>query len=195
MSSFSKDEFEKRFPNIYHNFLKLGYKIPFDKVPISPAFHYSMGGIKVDNNSLVANTKNLFAVGEVACTGVHGANRLASNSLLEGLVFSHLAVEKSLNNRFKIDINKLNIKQKEYKLQIPSDKKIKEQLRNLMWKTVGIIRNADELKETSIKIDQMLSNDIGRLLYLRLLTASAIVKEAINNTSSIGAHYLQKDKK
>jgi L-aspartate oxidase len=195
LSNFTKTKFQKRFPNIYHNFVNLGYDLPQDKVPISPAFHYSMGGVKVDKYSLVSNSKNLFAIGEVAYTGVHGANRLASNSLLEGLVFSKLAVQKSLENQFKIDPKLYNKPQKHYTLLKPQDKKLKQQLRALMWNSVGIIRNTQELEDTLFVLKQMLSKDIGRLLYLRLLVATSIVTQAIANTSSIGAHFIQqKDK-
>lgn len=86
----------KRFPTIYNECLKRGIDISKDLIPVTPAQHYLMGGIEVDLNSRTS-MKNLYACGEVSCTGVHGANRLASNSLLEGLVFS---------KRAAIDINK-----------------------------------------------------------------------------------------
>ena len=73
----------------------VGFDLPKELVPISPAFHYAMGGIETSLDAKVKGIKNLYAVGEVACSGVHGANRLASNSLLEGLVFSQIAVETS----------------------------------------------------------------------------------------------------
>ena len=79
--SFEKNAFRKRFPNIYANFNDLGYDLPFERVPISPAFHYAMGGIQTGLDAKVLGMKNLYAIGEAACTGVHGANRLASNSL------------------------------------------------------------------------------------------------------------------
>ena len=94
--NFNEKFFKKRFPTIYMIFRNLGYNVPHEPVPISPAFHFIMGGIEVDTFSKVKGYKNLYAVGEVACTGVHGANRLASNSLLEGLVFSKRAIEDSL---------------------------------------------------------------------------------------------------
>lgn len=81
---------EKRFPNIYKACQEEGYDLTKDDVPVTPAQHYFMGGIKVDLESRT-NVKGLYAVGETSCTGVHGANRLASNSLLEALVFSKRA--------------------------------------------------------------------------------------------------------
>ena len=85
-----KLDIRERFPNIYDHLIKNGINPYKDKVPIVPAQHYTMGGIKVDINSKTS-MKNLYAIGEVACTGVHGQNRLASNSLLESVVFGKRA--------------------------------------------------------------------------------------------------------
>lgn len=86
----SSEYIKNRFPKIYSECLKAGIDITKDLIPVSPAQHYFMGGISVDLNSKTS-MNNLYAVGEVTCTGVHGANRLASNSLMEGLVFSRRA--------------------------------------------------------------------------------------------------------
>ena len=97
-----KLDIEKRFPNIYKQLIKKGINVLKDKVPVVPAQHYTMGGIKVNMDSKTS-MKNLYAVGEVACTGVHGQNRLASNSLLESVVFGKRAahsinVENNVSN-------------------------------------------------------------------------------------------------
>lgn len=84
---------KERFPNIYKACLEEGYDLTCDDIPVMPAQHYFMGGIKVDTESRTS-LKGLYAVGETSCTGVHGANRLASNSLLEALVFSKRAAEE-----------------------------------------------------------------------------------------------------
>lgn len=97
-SHIEKDEILKHFPNIYSKCLEEGYDITKENVPITPAQHYLMGGIKTDLNGSTS-MKNLYAVGETACNGVHGANRLASNSLLESLVFSRNAANKIENDK------------------------------------------------------------------------------------------------
>ena len=90
MSSMAEEKLKKRFPTIYEKCLDEGYNLSSDLIPVTPAQHYFMGGVKVNTDSQTS-MKNLFAVGETSCTGVHGANRLASNSLLESLVFSKRA--------------------------------------------------------------------------------------------------------
>ena len=85
-----KEEIMRRFPNIYRHCMEVGYDLSKEDIPVTPAQHYLMGGIKADTYGRTS-VKNLFAVGETACNGVHGANRLASNSLLESLVFSERA--------------------------------------------------------------------------------------------------------
>ncbi len=189
--NFEKNNFKQRFPNIYKDLKEIGFDLPYERVPISPAFHYSMGGIKVDLNSKVSGFSNLYAVGEVASTGVHGANRLASNSLLEGLVFSKLAIDESLKINFKINNNDYKKVIPHYILKKQKDKAIKDALRNLMWINVGIVRTRQELIDALEEIEIYLKEDTGRLLYLRLLTAKSIVTSAIERKSSIGAHYIK----
>lgn len=92
MTKKSKEFLMYRFPFLYNECLKRGYKMDKDLIPIAPAHHYCMGGIKVDLFSRTS-MNNLYAVGEASCTGVHGSNRLASNSLLEALVFAKQASE------------------------------------------------------------------------------------------------------
>ena len=87
-----EDEIKRHFPNIYEQCLKEGYDVTKEFIPVVPAQHYFMGGIKVDLDSLTS-MNHLYAVGETSCNGVHGANRLASNSLLESLVFAKRAAE------------------------------------------------------------------------------------------------------
>jgi len=187
--NFEESFFRHRFPTIYKNFQELGFDVPKEKVPISPAFHFMMGGIEVDYYSKVKGFKNLYAIGEVACSGVHGANRLASNSLLEGLVFSKRAVEDSLLQEIDFKEKKFLINQTLLVKNI--DKKMKNLLRKTMWDKVGIIRNIKDLQEAADIIEDIEKKDIGRFLKLRVLTAKEIVKAALNRKESIGAHYIE----
>jgi len=185
--NFTEEFFKKRFPTIYMIFRNLGFDVPHQKVPISPAFHFMMGGIAVDYYSRVKGFANLYAIGEVACTGVHGANRLASNSLLEGLVFSKRAVEDTLLENDSFEPKEFPTFDKP--LQKEGDAAKKQQLRRTMWQKVGIIRRGSELAEAKEQVEQMLSSDIGHLLELRARTAKAIIDAALARKESIGAHY------
>lgn len=100
----SAEQVQHRFPNIYRKCQEAGYNLAMDLIPVTPAQHYLMGGICVDINGQTS-MKCLYAVGETACNGVHGANRLASNSLLESLVFAERSAQAILN-QFKEDRNK-----------------------------------------------------------------------------------------
>lgn len=191
--AFEKEAFKKRFPNIYANLKDLGYELPFERVPISPAFHYSMGGVETELNAKIKGMKNLYAVGEIACTGVHGANRLASNSLLEALVFSQIAVETSLEENFKIDKRNYDKPIINYVRNKEIDKDIKNDLRKIMWTNAGIVRVPNELKKSLEKIEEYLKCDVGRLLRLRLLTAKSILKAALDRKKSLGAHFIKED--
>jgi len=184
-SEWSEEFFRNRFPTIYFKLKNFGYDIPKDLVPISPAFHYMMGGIKVDKNSKVLGFDNLYAVGEVANTGVHGANRLASNSLLECFVFAKLCA-KNINAN-NIQISKTFSINNEV-LKNNSDKIYKNKLRDIMWNNVGIIRNKSDLEKALLFIDESI-NKVGRLTRLRFLTAREIVIQALNRKYSLGAHY------
>ncbi|WP_323592307.1 L-aspartate oxidase [Aliarcobacter butzleri] len=191
--TFEKKAFKERFPNIYANLKDLGYELPFERVPISPAFHYSMGGVETELNAKIKGMKNLYAIGELACTGVHGANRLASNSLLEGLVFSEIAVETSMKENFKIDPSNYDKPIINFVRNKEIDKDIKDDLRKIMWVNAGIVRIPSELKKSLEKIEEYLKKDVGRLLYLRLLTAKSILKAALNRKKSLGAHFIKED--
>lgn len=189
LNGFTKERIQQRFPNIYRNLTELGFHLPEDPIPISPAFHYAMGGIPTDLHGRIEGFSHLYASGEAACSGVHGANRLASNSLLEGLVFSREIV-RTIEQSEIDDDSLMNFPEPKFTLEIPSDEAGKEQLREIMWKNVGIIREVEQLHTAMNAIQEMLEQPVGRLLQLRLYCARAIIEAALNRRDSLGAHYI-----
>ncbi len=189
--NFETKYFEKRFPNICKTLRGLGFNVPMQKVPISPAFHYAIGGICSDLNARVPSVKNLYAIGEVASTRVHGANRLASNSLLEGLVFASRAVEEILKNNEKKAFVEFEVSQTV--MSFKDDKAKKNQLRRIMWENLSIIRTKHGLNDALGTINALLKENIGTLLKFRLLTAKAIVSGALLRDKSIGVHTIQEE--
>jgi len=185
-NNFDEKYFEERFPNICKNLRALGFNVPKERVPISPAFHYAIGGIKSDLKGRVPNVKGLYAIGEVASSGVHGANRLASNSLLEGLVFAKevaLDIVQSNDKREFVDFGITN-----EVMSLKEDKSKKNKLRRIMWENVSIVRTKRGLNDALSAINALLNENIGRLLKFRLLTAREIVKSALQRDESIGVH-------
>lgn len=185
---FDQAYFRGRFPNIYNALRDLGYSLPDQRVPISPAFHYAIGGIKSNLDGSVPATQGLYVIGEAACTGVHGANRLASNSLLEGLVFGKYAAQ-TINQTANDPCTKQFSVRKE-PLEVLGDKEKKDRLRRVMWEYVSIKRTPTGLQKALEEITTMLESSVGRLLKLRLLSARSIVKSALNRRDSIGVHYI-----
>ena len=114
MEPIDKKDIKSHFPNIYEHCLKEGYDVTKECIPVVPSQHYFMGGIKVDYNSKTS-MENLYAVGETSCNGVHGKNRLASNSLLESLVFAKRAAKDITKENKKIEDINLNIDLSKYK--------------------------------------------------------------------------------
>jgi L-aspartate oxidase len=191
LNNFEEGFFMKRFPSIYFNMNNIGYNLPIDLVPISPAFHYAMGGIKCDLFGRVEGVDSLYVVGEAANTRVHGANRLASNSLLEGFVFSkRVALDIKISSKLKK--KDVEFDEVEPSLIKPADKKLKNELRNLMWSYAGIKRDEKNLKNALNRVEEMLKLPIGKLLRLRLLSSREIIKSAIKRKVSLGAHYITK---
>ncbi|AGB41100.1 L-aspartate oxidase [Halobacteroides halobius DSM 5150] len=187
---------EERFPTIYQTCLEAGIDITKEYIPVAPAAHYLMGGIKTDSNG-ETNLARLFACGETACVGVHGANRLASNSLLEGLVYGRRAAKQASQYLNKmVDLKGLDFSfqaQRETKNTI---KEVKAVLNNIMIDKVGIVRNKEGLKQASSQIKFLLTNlnynlsspadwEVQNLLTIAQLT----IKAALVRQESRGAHY------
>jgi L-aspartate oxidase len=155
MTHFEPDYLMERFPHIYKECLKYRVDMTKNMVPVSPAAHYMCGGIKTDSFAKTS-IKNLYAVGECACTQLHGADRLASNSMTEGLVFSTRLVEK-----IRPEIKKEKIAKKEteptyiYDVKNGRLDKLKKQLQEIMWYYVGIIRSKKGLNIAKGKIAKL----------------------------------------
>ena len=190
-SNFDYHYFMQRFPNIFKNLQDLGFDVPEQRVPISPAFHYAIGGIKSDLNGRLPHVNGLYAIGEVASTKVHGANRLASNSLLEGLVFARRAAEDILKSKNSKEFVEFEVSDEVMSLK--DDKAKKNLLRKIMWENVSIVRTKDGLNDALNQINALLNEKIGKLLKLRLLTAKEIVLAALARDKSIGVHFIKKD--
>jgi len=197
------DELIKHFPNIYHKCKSIGIDITKDPIPVVPAAHYSVGGIVVDKFGQTS-INNLFAGGEAANTGLHGANRLASNSLLEALVYSHNAAQKA----------KELIKDIEWNEDVPDwdDKGTKlieemvlinqefKELQQIMSNYVGIVRTNLRLKRALKRIELLYheTEDLydrsklnQRICELRnsISVAYLITKMALRRKESRGLHY------
>lgn len=200
-----KEFIKKRFPNIYKKCLSLGIDITKNLIPVVPAAHYSCGGIKVDLSGST-NIKGLSACGECSSTGLHGANRLASNSLLEAMVFSKKLADDIEKNMIKCeDINK------EIKWEEAWAKKSEEavlvnhnwdELRLNMWNNVGIIRSFDRLKRALNRIEMIktetesyywrykITKDLVELRNL-ITVSELIVRSAMSRLESRGLHYMK----
>ena len=189
-----KDFVKSRFPRIYETCLRYDVDITEDLVPVSPAAHYMMGGVKTDLSGQT-DIRGLFAAGEVACTGVHGANRLASNSLLEGLVFGARAGSAALQSAIKPDIT-IARTGKPGISSIKDGEAVKRVLRKVMWEKAGIIRCGSSLAEAKKKLRHFGKITSGTYLtrleleIKNMLTVSTIIIEAaLSRKGSVGAHY------
>jgi len=148
--SFDKEYFAKRFHQIFELCESFDIDVSRDLIPVRPSAHYMIGGVKTDITTRTS-VKNLYACGEIACTGLHGANRLGSNSLLEGLVFGKIAGRQASQHSMA-DIT--GLRHPVIKYQVPhSDRTrldaadVRNSLRALMWRNVGITRRTQPLRE------------------------------------------------
>jgi L-aspartate oxidase len=187
-----------RFPHIYRFCLDHGLDITKGLVPVAPAAHYLMGGIKV-NTWGETNIAGLFAAGETACTGVHGANRLASNSLLEVIVFSKRIIERTRETAKAIPAS-VTTKADCYHLEEQRKLKTVSQLnlsnlRSLLWDKVGIVRSGEDLSKAADILatwQDLLSQPTDRPSYElnnTILNARLIAEAALLRQESRGAHF------
>jgi len=208
-SHMPSEKIRERFPYIYEQCLKVGIDFSREPVPVVPAAHYFCGGVLV-NEWGNTNIENLYAIGEISCTGVHGANRLASTSLLEGLVWG---------NRSAVDIEKMLNKGRSQRpafddiprwdesgLSADPDPALiqgdMQTIQNIMWHYVGLVRNGDRLSR-AIRELRHLWNEIETfyrttklsdgLIGLRNAVEVALIvaQAAQHNRQSRGCHYRQ----
>lgn len=203
-SDIPRDKLIKRFPTIANKCLDNGIDITRDLIPVAPAAHYFMGGVKT-NLKGETSIKGLYAIGEVSSTGLHGGNRLASNSLLECVVCAYevaeflrnsdLSFDIPKNEKFDKIISKYEIPNVENKIDVQN---LKSKLKDLMWNNVGIYRNEkslndainglNKLEKEFPKQDKYLSKEEYEFKNM-LISARLIVKSAIRRKESRGAHY------
>lgn len=202
-TAFRRADLIKHFPNIYQHCLDMGLDISEQWIPVVPAAHFICGGVKVDVNS-ATELPGLYAVGETACTGVHGANRLASNSLLEGVVFAERALAHILTSPHPRPVRRRFQNWKSFALK-PAPETIiyshsLETIRSTMWHYVGIVRSDFRLARAE-EFVRVISNQIHKdywsfsmvpeLIELRNLTlcAELIIRSARRRKESRGLHF------
>lgn len=197
----TKEALQERFPTIYNYLKKQGLALESDRIPVSPVMHYACGGI-VTNLHAETSLKNFFAVGEVSYTGIHGANRLASNSLLEGIVFSNALADYLSEQKLAPPMIQSVPSQKIQVLKQEETKKItriRKKLQLLMWHNVGIMRKQSGLKKSLEEIEELIEdlskikNQINqRTLETQnmLIAAHAITQAALKRTKSLGSHHM-----
>ena len=157
VKSIAVEDIEARFPTIFQRCRELGLEPLKEMIPIAPSAHYWMGGVAT-NLKAQTNIKGLFAIGEVACTGLHGANRLASNSLMECLVFANQMRNIELNDFNTSDISGNNLSFNKSNLRFTKDKGTKylskeiEKLRQLCWREAGVDRSLKGMSSALAKV-------------------------------------------
>jgi L-aspartate oxidase len=186
-------DLKARFPGISMFLSRYGFELGRDLIPVRPAAHYLMGGVRTDTHGRTS-LPGLYAAGECACTGVHGANRLASNSLLEGLVFGALAAEAMVEECGEPRASTAVVRSSVQKGSDVGDVEAWiAHLRALTWEKAGLLRDAARLREAKAELAAMTlpSGDGRRCVEARNLHAIAtmIVIAALAREESRGAHF------
>jgi L-aspartate oxidase len=178
----------ERFPNIYETCLRYGLDMAKDQLPVSPAVHYVMGGVRTDTHGRTT-LRGLYAAGEVSCTGVHGANRLASNSLLEGLVFGARAGAAALSDNLPAAIER-EATPAEFDLsQWRLDPRAKSRVQELMWWKAGLIRRKEDLQSAIAECNKVLEEKINQRTKNFVTLARLMADAALWRQESRGGHY------
>ena len=189
----------QRFPGIVKSCAEFGIDITTDRIPVRPGAHYMIGGVKVDEHGRTS-LPNLWAAGEVTSSGLHGANRLASNSLLEGLVYGARAGESASKAALDIQDTFQAIPLENPPLEPHSEpldlQDIRNSLKSLMWRSAGVLRDGPDLKKAGQTIDSWLQYVLDRQLdtpmgweLQNMLTVSRVIIEAaLRREESRGVH-------
>ena len=181
--------FEKRFPTIYASCIAHGIDPMKDLIPVAPASHYASGGVRVDLNGRTS-VKGLYACGETACSGVHGANRLASNSLLEGLVFS-----ARIASDIASTMNEIAEPVSNSSPEILLNPDVRHSLQVSMSRGAGVLRSSDSLVETNSELTRIgdRTSDIPCVEAWETTNlfqlAQAILKAALIRQETRGSHW------
>jgi len=190
---------KRRFPTIYATCLRYDIDITEEWIPVSPSAHYTMGGVWTDVNG-ATTVPGLFAAGEVACSGVHGANRLASNSLLEGLVFGARAADAAVAFAGRHSVPSLSSYEAAIRPgqfgTLEDAEKLRSSLRRTMWGQVGIIRSGESLIRACAQLSrwaQVVSQPFANRAALEVKNmvqvAQCVAEAALWRENSVGAHY------
>lgn len=207
LANYTKIDIKKRFPNIYQTCLEYGIDITREPIPVVPAAHYCCGGVLVDEWGR-CSLENLYAVGEVSCTGIHGANRLASTSLLEGLVWGTRAgrfiADRAPDDKAyrTSDIRDWFYPSNEEDIDPALINQDWLSIRNTLWNYAGIIRTRKRLDRAQADLDYLRhriekfyksARMDPKLVGLRngILVALLITRAALNNPVSRGAHFIK----
>ncbi|MBX3301719.1 MAG: L-aspartate oxidase [Nitrospira sp.] len=190
---------KRRFPTIYATCLRHDIDITEEWIPVSPSAHYMMGGVATDING-ATTLPGLFAAGEVACSGVHGANRLASNSLLEGLVFGMRAGAAAIAWASRCSMPDLTLHRERLRCggadRLDDAEKLRSSLRRTMWGQVGLVRSRESLIRATAQLarwEQMVSQSFATRTDLEVKNmvqvAHCVAEAALWRENSVGAHY------
>ena len=191
MTALDAEFLHTRFPKIYETCKAFGLDIAKDLLPVSPASHYCMGGVRTD---LWGRTTvpGLYAAGEVACTGVHGANRLASNSLLEGLVFGARAGEAAAEDSRQKTGGTGRVSGSESAIQNPQSAistAVRKRVKRVMWERVGILRDATSLRRAIAEFEQISKATLSVSSRNFVTLASLVAMAALWREESRGGHF------
>lgn len=189
MTALDADFLRERFPKIDATCKQFGLDIAKDMLPVSPASHYCMGGIRTDLHGR-STVPGLYAAGEVTCTGVHGANRLASNSLLEGLVFGARAGEaaaadsallSAVGSHSETSTNAVN--------RSVISTAVKKRVKRVMWERVGILRDRESLQRAISEFQQIERSNLGTSSRNFVTLALLVARAALWREESRGGHF------